>query len=74
MAERGGSAAVGVRIRIARAARGWSQRELAQRTGFDATAVSHWERGERLPSIESLRELSRALGVTADWLLGLDES
>ena len=48
----------------------WSQAELAQRTGLQPAAISHFETGARKPSFENLRRLSEALEVTTDYLIG----
>lgn len=62
---------IGKRIRLARDQRGLSQTQLADRAGAVASAVSHWETGRRTPDADNLRCLCVALGVSADWLLGL---
>lgn len=49
-----------------------SQADLAQRTGLQPSAVSHFESGRRSPSFDNLRVLADALGVTTDHLLGRD--
>ena len=60
------------RLREAREARGLNQRELAERLGLPPSSIAHFEGGRRGPSVENLIRLARALGVTADFLLGLD--
>ena len=54
----------GERIRAARKARGWTQRELAARLDIDASAVSRWERVDRRagPDRRYRTELARILG------------
>lgn len=47
-----------------------SQSELAERSGLQPSAVSHFEKGRRSPSFDNLRRLSDALDVTTDYLLG----
>ena len=61
---------IGVRIREARQARGWSQQELAYQVGEAAGTrtlsnqrVGLWERGEELPSDDYFRALEQVLGV-----------
>lgn len=49
-----------------------SQADLAEKTGLNPSAVSHFETGQRAPSFDNLRKLSDALGVTTDHLLGRD--
>ena len=58
------------RLRIARERAGLSQSDLAEKAGFQASAISHFETGRRSPSFENLRRLSDALGVTTDYLIG----
>jgi transcriptional regulator with XRE-family HTH domain len=64
------------RLKQAREARGLSQNGLAAALGGEVTqsAVSYWESGKNLPATEMLRELCGVLGVSADWLLGLDDA
>ena len=61
--------ATGKRIRLARQMRRMSQTELADRIGYSDKAVSAWETGVNAPTGDAIRELCRALGVSADWLL-----
>ena len=61
--------ATGKRIRLARQMRRMSQTELADRIGYSDKAVSAWECGVNAPTGDAIRELCRALGVSADWLL-----
>ena len=62
-----GALAVGARLRAAREAAGMSQRELAF-PGCSAAYISRIERGERIPSLQLLRELGRLLGVSEEHL------
>jgi transcriptional regulator with XRE-family HTH domain len=55
--------AVGERIFEARQAAGLSQRELAF-PGCSAAYISRIERGERVPSLQVMRELARRTGVS----------
>ena len=56
-------AAVGQRLFEAREAAGLSQRELAF-PGCSSAYISRIERGERIPSLQVMRELARRLGVS----------
>lgn len=58
------------RLRNIREEKGLSQLELAQRAGFQPSAVSHFESGRRSPSFDNLKKLADALSVTIDYLLG----
>lgn len=55
---------VGQRIRSFREERGWSLRELAERSGLSINAISLIERGENSPTVSSLHLLATALGVS----------
>lgn len=57
-------------LRKARETKGLSQSELAEKSGFQPSAISHFEAGRRAPSFENLRRLADALNVTIDYLLG----
>lgn len=50
-----------------------SQKQLAQRVGVTSSIIALYELGERFPSLPTLIKLSRVLGVTTDYLLGLTE-
>ena len=56
-------AAVGKRVYEAREAAGLSQRELSF-PGCSAAYISRIERGERVPSLQVMRELARRTGVS----------
>jgi len=60
-------------LRAARQHRDFTPEHLSQASGVDRTAISHFERGARDPSVDTLRKLAIALDVTADYLLGLTE-
>ena len=60
------------RIREARVAHGWTQEDLAKRLGSSPAVISHYEAGQRVPSVVALLKLTAALCVSADWLLGLE--
>jgi len=66
----GGAASFPVRLRAARETRGLNQSDLAEKCGFQTSAISHFETGSRKPSFDSLRRLSEALDVSTDYLLG----
>jgi transcriptional regulator with XRE-family HTH domain len=62
------------RLKEARQRVGWTQTELGKRSGVHAMAISRLERGEKKDVTgATLRKLSRALGVSTDWLLSLDD-
>lgn len=49
--------------------------KLLKQNGFDMTQqrLSHYMQGRNYPDPPVLKELAKALGVSADWLLGLTE-
>jgi Zn-dependent peptidase ImmA (M78 family)/DNA-binding transcriptional regulator YiaG len=49
-----------------------SQTDLAKRLGVSSSLVSHWESGTRVPSETQVMEMSRALGVSVDYLLNAE--
>jgi tetratricopeptide (TPR) repeat protein len=60
-------AAVGRRLREARERAGLSQRQLSFE-GCSPAYISRIEAGERIPSLQLLREMGRRLGVSEDYL------
>lgn len=50
-------------IREARLRAGLTQTELAARAGKAPSAIGRWERGDAVPSFETLRYLIRATGM-----------
>lgn len=62
---------LGRQIRIARTQRGWTLRELSERSTVSVSQLSSVERGAHLPSMESLLLIASALGERpSDWLEG----
>ena len=61
----------GARLAELRKAAGFTQVELAEAIGTSQRMVAYYESTEDYPLARLLRNLSRALGVTADELLGL---
>lgn len=64
-------AAFGKRVRFIRRCLDITQEQLAEKIGLTAAFIGHIERGTRIPSIETLYRLCLALGVSADYLMGL---
>ncbi len=50
-------------IKSQRVLRDYSIRELADLTGFSSAAISRWESGKRVPSVESFNKIMTALGA-----------
>ena len=64
----------GIRLRLARQARGFSQQQVADMAGVSRQAISAVESGISDPSLRVAIALSRALGLTVDDLFGTDDS
>jgi DNA-binding NtrC family response regulator len=62
-------AELGRQIRLSRAERGWTLKELSEASGVSVSQLSSIERGAHLPSLESLLAIAQALRHTASaWL------
>jgi transcriptional regulator with XRE-family HTH domain len=59
----------GENVRAARVARGWTQEELAHRTGLASVQVSRIERGAREIRLGTLLRLATAFKATPNELL-----
>lgn len=59
----------GCRVRELRTAKGLSQEAFAAECGLDRTYISGIERGKRNVSLENLRVIAKALGITLSRLL-----
>lgn len=64
---------IGRRIASYRKEKGITQMGLANQLGVSYQAVSNWERGESMPDIAKLEDLSRELGASIDAILGNDK-
>lgn len=62
---------LGRRIADARLGLGLTQKDLAEKVGVTAQAVSKWERGSSCPDISILDEIADALDVSVSQLLGV---
>ena len=64
---------VGLRIREARMARGWTHEELARRAGVNWRTVQRWQKGN-LPRLSTLLRLADILGVPEGHLVEPESS
>ena len=62
---------LGKRIADARHVLGLTQKDLANKVGVTAQAVSKWERGSSCPDISILDEIADSLGVSVSEILGV---
>src|SRR4051794_23329838 len=64
---------VGERIRAARAAKGWKQKNLAAEVEVEPITVSRWERGATTPDLDVLRLVAEATGKPLSYFVSSDE-
>jgi transcriptional regulator with XRE-family HTH domain len=64
---------LGDRIRMHRARLRLSQTALGKQTGLSLTSISAIEAGKTDPRASHLKKLAKVLGVSVDYLLGMDE-
>lgn len=64
---------VGNRLRSIRDERGYSQRELSQKSGISTNAISLIERDENSPSVSTLQALASALNVKMSYFFDEDQ-
>lgn len=60
------------RLKNLRKEAGLTQDQLAQKTNLSQTAISNWEAGNRIPSIDYAIVLAKFFFVTLDYLCGLE--
>lgn len=60
---------MGDKIQTLRTSKGWSQEELAKKLGTTAPNVSRWENNHGVPSVDSLKDLSKLFGVSVDYFV-----
>lgn len=58
------------RLRQARNAKGYTQKDLADLVNTKKTTISNYETGYSTPSNEMLKDLADVLNTTTDYLLG----
>ncbi|MDE7181688.1 MAG: helix-turn-helix domain-containing protein [Clostridia bacterium] len=61
------------RLRELRFEKGYSQKQLAQLINTTDDSIFSWEKGRSQPSIEMILALCKALEISADYLLGLED-
>lgn len=61
------------RLKQLRKERGKSQKEVAQALGITLSAYSNYEQGIREPNLQIFSEICKYFGVSADYLLGLED-
>ncbi len=61
------------RIKALRKECGYTQKQLAAMLNKSETGLASWEQGLSEPSVTDIRLLCKIFGVSADYLLGLDD-
>lgn len=61
------------RLQTAMYLKSWTGAELSKRSGLTQAAISRYINGQRQPSVDRIIRLSKALGVTSDYLMGLTD-
>ena len=64
---------IGSRIREARQARGYRQKELAKRLGLAKSTICRYEDGQRVMSVGLVIQIAKTLGCPLDFLIGNDQ-
>ena len=64
---------IGQRLKKVLNDRGMMQKELAEKIGVNEMAISRYVHGGRIISVPILIDICKALNVSADYLLGLNE-
>ena len=57
-----------------REARGWSEYQLAERSGLPQSTISSWYRKNMIPTIPSLEKICAAFGITLSQLFAEGET
>ncbi|HIR98844.1 MAG TPA: helix-turn-helix transcriptional regulator [Candidatus Coproplasma avistercoris] len=61
------------RLKELREEKGLTQRELSRQTGIPRSSITFWEKALRVPSATAVITFAKFFGVTADYLLGLED-
>lgn len=63
---------LGYRLKKTLEVKGMNQSDLARATGISVPAISKYVTNLRIPNASQLQRLCKALGVSSDYLLGID--
>lgn len=63
---------LGYRLKKILEVKGMSQSDLARATGITVSGISLYINSSRVPSAIQIQRLCKALGVSSDYLLGID--
>lgn len=62
------------KIMANREARGWTEYQLAERSGLPQSTISSWYRKNMIPTIPSLEKICQAFGITLSQLFAEGDS
>ena len=65
---------LGEKIKYLRESAGLTQAELARILGLSRSGVNAWDMGLSIPSTQYIVELAKTFNVSADYLLGIEET
>lgn len=54
--------------------RGWTEYQLAERSGLPQSTISSWYRKDMVPSVPSLEKICNAFGITLSQLFAEDDA
>lgn len=63
---------LGDRLKLALKSKGMNQSDLARATGITTSAISRYVNTSREPTATMMRKICESLGVSSDYLLGID--
>lgn len=61
------------RLKELRTEKGFSQKALAEKLGYNQSMISFWENGVNEPTESAIRKTALFFGVSTDYLLGLTD-
>lgn len=64
---------IGENIKKIRLKRGWTQKQLAEKSGVTRESIGNYERNDRTPPANILNDIANALSVPVGELLGMDK-
>jgi transcriptional regulator with XRE-family HTH domain len=62
------------RFKELRVSNGLSQAQMAEKIFINRSAINNYEHQENLPKVDVMMQICQVFGVSADYLLGLDDS
>jgi len=60
------------RLNELRIEKGLNLKQLGEKVGISDVALGRWEKGTRIPNIESAAKLAKFFNVSTDYLIGVE--